>query len=317
MTASAHGHDHHAHDHAHGHGHGHVHAPGSFGAAFAIGSALNIGFVVVEAGFGFASHSVALVADAGHNLSDVLGLLVAWGAAVLSQRRPRGRYTYGFRSTSILAALFNALFLVAAVGAIGVEAVRRLFEPGVVGGWTVMAVAAAGIAVNGATAWLFARGRKGDINIRAAFLHMASDAVISAGVVATGAVIVFTGWTWLDPLASLAIVVVILAGTWSLLRDSIAMGLQAAPAGADPQHVGAMLRAAPGVTDVHDLHVWPMSTTETALTAHLVIPAGHPDDAYTCALAEALKARFGIDHVTLQIETDPDTPCALQSDHVV
>ena len=309
--------DEHGHEgHAHGPG-GHVHAPANFGPAFAIGIALNTGFVVIEAIYGVLSHSVALVADAGHNLSDVLGLLVAWVAAILVKRAPKGRFTYGLRGSSILAALFNAVVLLVAIGAIAVEAIQRLFKPEAVGGVTVMVVAAVGIAVNGVTAWLFASGRKGDLNIRGAFLHMASDALVSAGVVVAGLVILLTGWTWLDPLVSLAIVAVLFFATWGLLRDSVGMSLQAAPPGLDVEEISAFLRGRHGVSDLHDLHVWPMSTTETALTAHLLTPGGYPGDGFAAKVAAELKEKFGIGHVTLQIETDPATPCALESDHVV
>lgn len=315
----AHGGD---HDHGGGHGHahgpgGHSHAPANFGPAFAIGIVLNTGFVVIEAVYGFLSHSMALVADAGHNLSDVLGLLVAWAAVILVKRAPKGRFTYGLRGSSILAALFNAVVLLVAIGAIAVEAVQRLFHPEPVAGVTVMIVAGIGIVVNAVTAWLFASGRKGDLNIRGAFLHMVADAVVSAGVVIAGLTIILTGWSWLDPLVSLAIVLVIAWATWGLLRDSVGMSLQAAPPGLDVEEVSAHLRSRAGVTAVHDLHVWPMSTTETALTAHLLIPGGYPGDAFTSELAAELKQKFGIGHTTLQIETDPSMPCDLEPDHVV
>ena len=324
--AHAHGHDpHHAHDHghahghghSHAHGHGHSHAPADFGFAFAVGVVLNGGFVIAEAGFGVLAHSVALVADAGHNLGDVLGLLGAWLAATLVKRPPKGRFTYGLRSSSILAALGNAVLLLVAIGAIALEAAQRLARPEPVAATTVMAVAAVGILVNGVTAALFASGRKGDINVRAAFLHMVGDALVSAGVVVAGLVIAVTGWLWLDPLTSLVLAAVIGWGAWGLLRDSVAMSLQAAPEGMEPAAVEAFLRARPGVCEVHDLHVWPMSTTETALTAHLVMPDGHPGDAALAALAHDLEHRFGIGHVTVQVETDPDHPCALQPAHVV
>lgn len=310
------GHDHGGGGHAHG-GHGHSHAPASFGRAFAIGTALNVGFVVVEATYGLIAGSVALLADAGHNLSDVLGLLIAWGAATLARRSPKGRYTYGLRSSSILAALLNALLLLVAIGVIAVEAVRRFAEPSPVAGTTVMIVAAIGIVVNGATALLFMSGRKGDLNIRGAFLHMAADAGVSAGVVLAGLVIVLTGVTWIDPVTSLVIVAVVAIGTWGLLRDSVNMSLQAAPPGVDPKRIGAFLRKQRGVKGVHDLHVWPLSTTETALTVHLLVPDGYPGDAFTAQLAAALKERFEIDHATIQIETDPDADCPLEPDHVV
>ena len=304
------------HDHAHG-GHGHSHAPKSFGRAFAIGAALNLGFVIIEAGYGIASGSMALLADAGHNLSDVLGLLIAWGAATLGKRRPGGKYTYGFRSSSILAAFLNALLLLIAIVVIAVEAIRRFSEPAPVAGGTVMIVAAIGIVVNTATALLFMSGRKGDLNIKGAFLHMAADAAVSAGVVVAGFIIVKTGLTWIDPVTSLVIVGVIAIGTWGLLRDSVNMSLQAAPPGLDPEEIGTFLRGRQGVQEIHDLHVWPMSTTETALTVHLLVPGGYPGDAYTAGVAAALKEKFGIDHATIQIETDPGTPCVLESDKTV
>jgi len=301
----------HQHDHA---GHGHGQAPKSFGRAFAIGTALNMGFVVVEAVYGLLAGSMALLADAGHNLSDVLGLLIAWGAASLGRRRPGGKYTYGFRSSSILAAVLNALLLLVAIVVIAVEAVRRFSDPAPVAGGTVMIVAGIGIAVNTATALLFMSGRKGDLNIRGAFLHMAADAAVSAGVVVAGFIILKTGFTWIDPVTSLVIVVVIAIGTWGLLRDSVNMSLQAAPPGLDPQEIGNFLRGQEGVETIHDLHVWPMSTTETALTVHLLVPGGYPGDAYTAQVAAELKERFGIDHATIQIETDPSTPCELETD---
>ena len=326
MTASEHhhdhghgGHDHSGHDHS-GHdrgGHAHAHAPASFGRAFAIGIALNVTFVLVEALFGYFSNSMALMADAGHNLSDVLGLVVAWVAAVLSKRPPTARYTYGLTGSSILAALFNAVFLLVAVGAIGWEAILRLANPEPVGGKTVIAVAAFGILINGFTAWLFASGRKGDLNIRGAFLHMTADAAVSAGVVVAGLVILSTGWLWLDPAVSLVIVAIIVWGTWGLLRDSMALSLSAVPKRIDPGAVRAFLSSRSGVTGLHDLHIWPMSTTETALTAHLVMPGGHPGDAFLVELAHEIKERFGVGHATLQVETDPDTPCDLEPDHVV
>ena len=292
------------HHHDHGHGAGHSHAPARFDRAFAVGIALNLGYVAVEAGYGLKIGSLALVADAGHNLSDVLGLVIAWGATALARRRPSLRFTYGLRSSSILAALFNAVFLLVAVGAIAVEAVRRLMDPSPVAAGVVIAVAAAGIVVNALTAWMFASGRKGDLNIRGAYLHMAADAAVSLGVVLAALVMMFTGWAWLDPLVSLVISAVIVAGTWGLLRDSTSMALHAVPPGLDLRAVEAQLLARPGVVRVHDLHVWSMSTTETALTAHLQIPAGHPGDAFLCDTAETLEHEFGIGHMTLQIETD-------------
>ena len=305
------GRDHHGHD-DHGHGH-HSHAPATFGRAFAIGIALNAGFVLIETGYGFVANSTALLADAGHNLSDVLGLVVAWIAAVLSRRPPTPRLTYGLRNTSILAALLNAVMLLIASGAIMLEAARRLVAPEPVATMTVIVVAAIGIAINGVTAWLFAAGRDRDLNIRGAYLHMAADAAISAGVVVAGGVIMATGWLWIDPLASLAIVAVIVAGTWGLLRESTAMSLAAVPDGIDPVAVRAYLAGRPGVASIHDLHIWPMSTTETALTAHLVRPGAPLDDALLAEACAELKRRFAIQHATLQVEDGSgDQPCELE-----
>ena len=307
-----------AHSHAgHALGAGHSHAPKTFGSAFAFGIALNTLFVIVEAIFGVISNSTALLADAGHNLSDVAGLLIAWGAATLSRRAPTTHYTYGLRSSSILAALFNAMFLLTAVGAIAWEAVGRFAHPEPVASKTVMIVAAIGIAINGLTAWLFASGRKGDINIRGAFLHMAADAAVSAGVVVAGALILFTDWYWVDPAMSVAICAVIVWGTWGLLKDSVRMSLDAVPAGIEPSGVRSYLEQLPGVAKLHDLHIWPMSTTETALTCHLVMPGGNPGDAFLLTTAHELQHRFAIGHATIQIETDETTACALGPDHVV
>ncbi len=316
--------DHHDHDHQDGHdhaGHGrgrvHRHAPADFGAAFAVGIALNVGFVAIEAAYGLIADSVALLSDAGHNLGDVLGLSTAWLASVLVRRAPSARFTYGLRGSSILAALFNAVFLLLTVGAISWEAILRLADPAPVAGRTVMVVAAIGILVNGVTAWLFAPGQKNDINLRGAFLHMASDALVSAGVVVAGLVILMTGWLWLDPLMSLAVNVVIVWGTWGLLRESFGMSMAAVPAGVNPAKVRDFLAARRGVAMVHDLHVWSISTTETALTCHLVMPAGHPGDPFLHDLAAELSQRFRIGHSTVQIETDPDLACALAPDEVV
>ena len=260
---------------------------------------------------------MALLADAGHNLSDVLGLVVAWVAVVLAKRAPSARYTYGMKGSSILAALFNAVFLLVAVGAIAWEAIQRFGEPAPVAGKTVMIVAAVGILVNGITAWLFASGAKADINIKGAFLHMAADASVSAGVVIAGLVILYTGWTWLDPVVSLAIVAVIVWSTWGLLRDSLTLSLAAVPPGIDPPAVRSHLEGLPGVTALHDLHVWAMSTTEICLTAHLLMPGGRPDDAFLMDAATGIKERFGIGHTTLQVETSADTACALAPANVV
>lgn len=303
----------HQHDHGdhaqHDHGGHHHHLPASFGRAFAIGIALNIAFVAVEAGYGVAAGSMALLADAGHNLSDVLGLLIAWGATMLATRRPNARFTYGLKSSSILAALLNASLLLIAIGAIAVEAVQRFLYPAPVNSQTVMIVAAIGVVINGLTALLFMRGRKSDLNIRGAFLHMAVDALVSVGVVVSGLLIGLTGLLWIDPLTSLIIVVVIAIGTWGLLKESVAMSLLAVPPGVDQGDVATFLRAAPGVTGVHDLHIWPLGTTETALTAHLLMPAGHPGNAFLMHITDEMKARFGIDHSTFQIEVSETEPC--------
>ncbi|MEY9185261.1 cation diffusion facilitator family transporter [Bradyrhizobium sp. USDA 313] len=316
-----HGHHHHdhagdAHDHGHGHGHAHVHAPASFGMAFAIGISLNIALVVAEAIYGYVGNSTALLADAGHNLSDVLGLVVAWGASIAARRAPSGRFTYGLRASTILAALANAVFLLVATGAIGWEAILRLQQPEPVAGVTVMVVAGIGILINGFTAMLFARGRKDDINIEGAYLHMAADAAVSLGVVVSAALIIWTGWLWLDPVTSLVICATILWSTTSLLRGSIDMSMAAAPKGTDLAAIRAFLLARPGVSAIHDLHVWPISTTETALTCHLVMPAGS-GDAFLMETAQLLKTSFRIGHTTLQVETHPDNGCALAPDDVV
>lgn len=301
----------------HGDHGGHVHAPSSFGTAFAVGIGLNTAFVLIEAAFGIASNSVALLADAGHNLSDVLGLIVAWAATLLAKRTPTARFTYGLSGSSILAALFNAVVLLVAVGAIGWEAIQRFSHPVPVAGGTVMAVAAIGILVNGITAWLFASGRKGDLNIRGAYLHMMADAAVSAGVVAAGLLILLTGRLWLDPVTSLAIVAVIMWGTWGLLRDSVSLSLAAVPPGVEPGAVRAFLEALPGVAGLHDLHIWAMSTTENALTVHVVMPGGHPGDAFINDLTHELEHRFGIRHPTVQIELGDERACAFEAETVV
>lgn len=307
-----HGHDHaHGHHHDHHHGPGHTHAPADFGRAFAIGITLNIVFVAVEAVFGLAANSMALIADAGHNLSDVLSLAIAWAAVGLARRPPTPRYTYGLMGSSILAALFNAVILLIAVGAIGWEAILRLLAPAPVASTTMMIVAGIGIVINAVTAWLFASGSHNDLNIRGAYLHMAADAAVSAGVVVAGLAILFTGWEWLDPVMSLVIVAVITWGTWGLLRESVAMSLKAVPAHIDAERVRSYLGELEGVTAIHDLHIWPMSTTETALTVHLVMPNGHPGDRFIMDTAKTIGERFGICHSTIQIETDPRTECAL------
>ncbi len=313
-----HGHDHGHHHHGHHHGHHHHHAaPGNVGRAFALAVGLNLIFVVGEVAAGFISDSMALLADAGHNLSDVLSLLLAWAASVLASRPPTERFTYGLKSSSILAAIANAALLWVAIGAILVETIRRFAEPSPVAGTTMIAVAALGIAVNALSAMLFAKGSKDDLNLRAAFVHLMADAAVSAGVVIAGIVIVWTGWTIVDPLASLLITAVIAWSSWSLLRESLRMGMMAVPESIDIAAVRRFLEERPGVAHVHDLHVWPMSTTETALTAHLVMPQGQPGDAFLHDLAHDLEHSFKIGHPTIQIETEADTACALESEMVV
>jgi len=313
----------HHHDEPHGRGHEFAHGHDRLGAstsnaAFLVGAGLNVAFIVVEVAYGFIGNSLALLADAGHNLGDVLGILVAWGAIHLARRRPTPRFTYGLRGSSILAALFNAIVLLIAVGGIGVEAVQRLLAPQPVAGITVMAVAAIGIVVNGASALLFRRASAEDLNIRAVFLHLLTDAVVSVGVVLGGAGIVLLGWSWIDPAISLLVALFLIASTWRLLRQSIAMALQAVPHDLEPEAVREHLMRQPGVARVHDLHIWPMSTTERALTCHLVMPAGHPGDRAIATISDELNARFRIGHVTIQVETgDPDALCKLVPDHVV
>jgi cobalt-zinc-cadmium efflux system protein len=328
-----HGHGQHAHserahgqrahnEHGHGeHGHRHGpnggHAPVAFGKAFAIGTTLNAGFVVAQVCYGLAAHSVALLADAVHNLGDVLGLLIAWGAAMLATRLPTPARTYGWGRGTILASLTNAVVLLFGCGAIAVEAVRRFGDPAPVGGSTVMWVAAVGIVINGATALLFMRGRKADLNIRGAFLHMAADAVVSAGVVAAGLLMTLTGWYWLDPVTSLLIVLAITIGTWNLLRDSANLALDAVPGGIDLAGVDLALRGLPGVIDVHDLHVWGLSTTDTALTAHLVHDGGNAA-MLVLAACRQMQEDFGIGHATFQVETpELAEACTLRPAHIV
>lgn len=290
---------------ARGHHHHAAAAPAPdarLGRRFALGVGLNLAFVAVEVVWGLRAHSLALLADAGHNLSDVLGLLLSWAAWIAARAAPAGRRTYGFRRGSILAALFNALLLLLAVGAIGWEAIGRFRQPAPVAGGIVMAVAGIGILVNAASALLFAAGRERDLNVRSAFLHLVADAAVSLGVVVAGLAIARTGLAWIDPAVSLAVALVILAGTWGLLRESLDLALDAVPRGIDVGAVEAHLAALPGVETVHDLHVWGLSTTEAALTAHLVMPQAPCDDAFHRALARDLHDRFGIEHVTVQVE---------------
>lgn len=307
----------HGHVHTHPtHGHaGHDHAPAAkdMGAAFLLGLALNAGFVAVEAGFGVSSRSTALLADAGHNLGDVLALAGAYAAARMARRPPSARFTYGLRASTIWAALGNAVVLLVVTGAVAAEALRRLLAPAPVEGGTVVALAALGVGINGATALLFMAGRKGDLNARAAFLHMLSDAVVAAGVVAAGGLILLTGQAWIDPVTSLAVSGVVVWGTWGLLRESAGLALAGVPAGLDLREVRAFLEGLPGVARLHDLHVWPVSTTETALTCHLVLPCGPPGDAFLSEAAHALQHRFAIGHATLQLETDAACACPLEA----
>jgi cobalt-zinc-cadmium efflux system protein len=312
------GHDHHSHGH-HSHGHHHAAAPkAASGGAFVFGAALNLSFIAVEIGYGITGNSVALLSDAGHNFGDVLGLLVALAGNFLARRAPTLRFTYGWRGSSILAALFNSVVLLIFAGGIAVEAARRLANPSPVAGNTVMIVAALGIAINGATALLFHKSSHRDINARAAFLHMAGDAVISLGVVLSGAAVALSGIPSIDPAVSLIIAVFLVVSTWRLLRQSFSMSLQAVPFDIEPGAVKNFLAESAGVSAVHDLHIWAMSTAETALTCHLVMPGGHPGDAALARIAHDLHDRFGIGHSTIQVETgDPAFPCELVPDHVV
>jgi cobalt-zinc-cadmium efflux system protein len=308
MTATCCDHDHHHHHHHH-----HHHA---YDRAFAVGVTLNVGFVAVEVAYGVKAGSLALLSDAAHNLSDVLGLLLAWAATWLARQGSSRRRTYGFGRSTILASLVNAVVLLIGVGGIAWEALRRLGDPQPLAQDTVMWVAGLGIAVNAATAAMFMGGRKHDLNIRGAFLHMAADAAVSLGVVVAAWAIGATGWLWLDPAVSLAIVAVIAIGTWEMFRDSLDLALDAVPAGIDAAQVEAYLTALPGVAAIHDLHVWPLSTTSVALTAHLVMPAGAAGDRFLCDAATALQTRFGIDHATIQVETG-DGDCRLTHVHRV
>lgn len=304
------GHAHDQHDHKHddrhsqGHGgHGHSHGPINYDRVFAIGVSLNLGYALIEAVAGLWLNSLALVADAGHNLSDVLGLVLAWAAVWLSRRKPSARHSYGLGRTSILAALANAVLLFAALGVIVWESIGRLTAPQAIATGPVMAVALVGIVINGFTAWLFMRGSKTDLNVRGAYLHMVADAAVSAGVVASAALMGATNWLWLDPLTSLVIAAVIAWGSWSLLVDSLRLSLDAVPRHIDAGAVARFLAADPHVNDVHDLHIWALSTEAVALTVHLVCPDGHPGDDWLETLCHELHERHDIDHATVQIET--------------
>jgi cobalt-zinc-cadmium efflux system protein len=314
MTQHHKDHEHHSHSNSHAHSH----APANFSRAFAIGLILNIGFVGVEFFYGLLAHSIALIADAGHNLSDVLGLGLAWGAAILSRRPPSRRHTYGWRRSSILAAFFNAVFLLVVTGGIAWESIQRFQEPGAVQGGVIIWVALVGIVINTVTALMFVSGRKGDMNIRAAFLHMAADALVSAGVVLAGIGILATGWQWLDPAFSLVVSIVIIVNTWQLLKESFSLALDAVPESVDERAVRAFLLERVGVTQIHDLHIWGMSTTEVALTVHLVVPTGHPGDEFLAQVSQELHDHFRIEHSTIQIELgDAAESCTLNCDHHV
>jgi cobalt-zinc-cadmium efflux system protein len=310
----------HSHDHSHHHHHGGiVTEPMNFDRAFAIGIFLNVIFVLIEAGYGFTANSLALLADAGHNLSDVLGLIVAWVASVLVRRKPTDHFTFGLRSSSILAALANAVFLLVAIGGVLWEAIGRFRSPPEVASQVVIIVAAIGIFINGITAYLFSKGQKGDLNIRGAYLHMLADAIVSLGVVVAGFIMLKTGLNWIDPVVSIVVSLVIMKGTWGLLKESLKLALGAVPNGINRVEVQKFLMSKKGVSKVHDLHIWGMSTTENALTAHLVMPAGHPGDSFLHHVSEELNVQFKIHHATLQIEfgNDPNHACALEPDEVV
>lgn len=301
----------HAHG-AHHHDHGHSHVPATFDRAFAIGIVLNLGFVIAEVGYGVAAQSLALLADAGHNMSDVLGLLLSWSAVWLARRPATSTFTYGFRRSSIMASTVNAVMLLVAVGMIAWEAIERLSAPQPAAAGTVIVVATIGIVINGMTAWLFSGGSKGDLNVRAAFTHMLADAAISAGVVGAAILSVYTGWVWIDPVVGLAIGALIVVGTWGLLAESFRLSLDGVPQGVDHAAVASYLDTLPGVTHVHDLHIWSMSTTEVALTAHLVRPGTPVDDVFSQSVAHDLDHRFGITHSTIQVEaSELDHGCTL------
>lgn len=304
----------HTHDHHH---HAHEHKSGT-GRAFAIGIALNVIFVLVEWVLGVTANSLSLIADATHNFSDVLALVLAWGAMALARRPPSTRFTYGLRGTTILAALGNAMLLLVATGGIAWEAILRFKSTAAVNETIMIWVAAFGVVINAGTALLFMGGSKTDLNVRGAYLHMAADAGVSLGVAVAGVGMLFTGWTWLDPATSLLIVTVIFVGTWGLLRDSVRLALHAAPESVDPLDVRRYLTGLPGVTEVHDLHIWGMSTSETALTVHLMMPGGHPGDDFLAEVIRRIEAEFHIGHATIQIETGTSSNlCALAPDHVV
>ncbi|MGG5252074.1 cation diffusion facilitator family transporter [Neobacillus sp. SM06] len=304
------------HNHSHNHSHGHSHAPANYGFAFGFGIILNTIFIIVEITYGILADSLALLADAGHNISDVLGLVIAWIAVWLGKKAPSQKRTYGFKRSSILAALFNAVFLLVAIGAIAWEAIQRFSSPQPVAGKTVILVALIGILINSLTAVLFMAGRKNDLNIRGAFLHMAADALVSLGVVIAGFIILWTGWQWIDPVVSLLIVVVIFLGTWGLLKESINLSLDAVPEGIDITKIKEYLSSLPTVLEVHDLHVWAMSTTESALTVHLIRSEIEDNDQLLQKLTQELHDQFAIEHATIQIEKGTYN-CSLQPESTI
>lgn len=308
---------HHGHDHGHSHGIGHSHAPTSFGRTFAIATGLNVALVVAQVIYGLYANSLALLADAGHNFGDVMGLVIAWLAFAIADWRPSPRFTYRMRAASILSAMANGLILLIATGIIVYEAVERLITPEPIVTGPVIVVAAIAVVINGVSAWLLSRGSKGDLNMHGAFLHMLADAGVSVAVIVAAFGIMLTGWQWLDPAVSLLISVVILIGTWRLLRDSLRLALNAAPRDIDPAEVERYLTGLPEVAGLHDLHIWAMSTTETALTCHLVTPAGHPGDAFLQKIAGDLRRQFEICHATMQIELNDAGHCDLQPDTVL
>lgn len=294
--------------------HTHAHTPKTYNRAFAAGIVLNVVFVFAEVIFGLRANSMALLADAGHNFSDVLSLVLAWGAAMLAARPATEKRTYGFRKATVMASLTSAVLLLVALGGIFREAVGKISQPAPVAGNTVIIVAAAGVIINTVTALMFFSGRRHDLNIRAAFLHMAADAAVSLGVVAAGVVILTTGWLIIDPLISIAIALVIFAGTWSLLRDSLNLALDAVPEGVNLNDVRAFLLDQEGVTRIHDLHVWALSTTETALSVHLVLREAPGPPGLLAGLQRELHERFSIGHSTIQVEHTDDDPCAIEND---
>jgi cobalt-zinc-cadmium efflux system protein len=298
--------------------HSHNHTPKNFSRAFVVSIALNTGFVIVEVSYGILSNSLALIADAGHNLSDVLGLLLAWGASLLVRRLPTPRRTFGLKRSSILAALLNACFLLIVSGGVVWEAIQRLREPSDVGGGTIIIVALVGTVINSISAAMFFIGRKGDLNIRGAFLHLAADAIVSLAVVVSGILIIFTKWNWIDPVMSLIVIGVIVSGTWQLFQESANLILDAVPDAIAPLEVRSYLEQLQGVSEVHDLHIWAMSTTEICLTVHLIMPKGHPGDEFLQHISHELHDRFDIEHPTIQVELgDSDRACHLAPENVV